>query len=150
MENRVNRQRINRASLGSGLSNVRHRITCSTSARPVIPAAAGPAPASGQSFLVNKEPICKSREIRQRDNQWERENVLNMKNFLNPLQPGPPCIYKSIPLMVVKLISCEQYPWLLLWRQSRVKDDVTEQHMSQVSSHVKKCRSFLIRHLYFE
>ena len=88
MENRVNRQTINRASLGSGFPTVRQSITCSTSARPMIPTTAGPAPASGQSCLVNKEPICKSREIRQRDNNWNREIVLNMEKFLNLFSRG--------------------------------------------------------------
>ena len=65
MKNSTHRQAINRVSLEKGFSIVRQSITCSTSARPMISPTVGPAPASGRSFLVNKEPICKSRENRQ-------------------------------------------------------------------------------------
>ena len=65
MKNSTHRQAINRVSLDRGFSTVRQSITCSTSARPMISPTAGPAPASGRSCLVNKEAICKSREIRQ-------------------------------------------------------------------------------------
>ena len=65
MKNSTHRHAINRVSLDSGFSTVLQSITCSTSARPMIPPTAGLAPASGRSCLVNKEPICNSKEIRQ-------------------------------------------------------------------------------------
>ena len=84
MRNNTHKQTINRVSLMRGFSIVRQSITCSTSARPMIPPTAGPAPASGQLCLVNKEPICKLREIRQLEN-WlgtRKHFVWTWKMFL--------------------------------------------------------------------
>lgn len=68
MKNSTHRQTIKRVSLDRWFSTVRQSIMCSTSARPMIPPTAGLALASGRSCLVNKEPICNSKEIRQSRN----------------------------------------------------------------------------------